>query len=58
LMDHASHMRRPTIQNIAGAYAAVLTFLAPFIFTIIAERVPGVQNDGADALSYLLQFPT
>ena len=57
-MSHASRNRRPTIQNITRAYAALLTFSAPSTFTVQSEHIAGVDNDAADALSRPVQFPT
>ena len=57
-MWHASRTRRPTIQNITRAYAALLTFSAPSTFTVQSEHIAGVDNDAADALSRPDQFPT
>jgi len=57
-MARASRTRRPTIQNIACAYATILKFLALSIFTVITEHVLGVDNDNDDVLSRPSQFPT
>ena len=57
-MAHASRTRRPAIQNLARAYAALLTFAAPSSFTVSSDHIPGVDNDAADALSRPDQFPT
>ena len=48
----------PPSKNITRAYVAMLTFLAPSIFTVITEDVPGVQNNGADTLFRPSQLPT
>ena len=57
-ISHASRSRRSTIQNIARAYAAVLTYLAPSKFVVTTAHIPGVDNVAADALSRPDQFPT
>ena len=36
----------------------MLNFLAPSIFTVNTEHVPGADNDGASALSCPSQLPT
>ena len=48
---HASRSRRDVIQNIARAYAALLTFSAPSLFTVHTDHIAGTLNDTADALS-------
>ena len=55
---HASRSRRDVIQNIARAYAALLTFSAPSLFTVHTAHIAGIHNDAADALSRPAQFPT
>ena len=55
---HASRSRRDVIQNIARAYAALLTFSAPSLFTVYTDHIAGILNDAADALSRPAQFPT
>ena len=57
-MAHASRTRRAVIQNLARAYAALLTFAAPSTFTVISAHLPGLDNVAADALSRPDQFPT
>ena len=57
-MDHASRTRRVVIQNLARAYAALLTFDAPSTFTVISAHLPIVDNVAADALSRPDQFLT
>ena len=57
-MVHASRTRRPVVQSICRAYAALLTFVCPSTFAINPDHIAGLDNIGADALSRPLQFPT
>ena len=57
-IHHASRSRRPVIQSIARAFAALLTFPSAAAFTITSAHIPGVKNVGADALSRPRQFPS
>ena len=57
-MSHASRTRRSTVQNLARAYAALLTFVSPASFAVSSSHIPGVHNTAADALSRPLQFPS
>ena len=57
-IHHASRSRRPVIQAISRAFAALLTFPSASTFTITSAHIPGVKNVGADALSRPTQFST
>ena len=57
-MSHASRTRRSTIQNLARAYAALLTFVMPSRFVVNSSHIPGKDNIEADVLSRPLQFPS
>ena len=57
-MSHASRTRRSTIQNLARAYAALLTFVMPSRFVVTSSHISGKDNVEADALSRPLQFPS
>ena len=57
-IHHASRSRRPVIQSIARAVAALLTFPSTAAFTITSAHIPVVKNVGADALSRPRQFPS
>ena len=57
-ISHASRSHQSTIQNIACAYADILTFLTLSKFVVTTAHIPGVENIAADVLYRPYKFPT